>query len=48
MVLSVLVGNSEIEQGADGQPPGTSFAEAGRWGGGAIADAFIGGIQSCS
>jgi hypothetical protein len=48
-VLSVLVGNSEIEQVAAGQPPGTSFLLASRWGGGASAVSFSGdggsGIQ---
>ena len=38
---SELVGDSEDgEQDADGQPPGTSFVDGSRWGGGAIADAF--------
>jgi hypothetical protein len=35
-----LVILAEDEQGADGQPPGTSFVDGSRWGGGAIADAF--------
>jgi hypothetical protein len=37
----VLVGSSEEhEQGADGQPPGTSFVDGSRWGGGASAVSF--------
>ena len=37
-VLVILA--KEDEQGADGQPPGTSFVDGSRWGGGAIADAL--------
>jgi hypothetical protein len=45
-MVSELVGNSEDgEQVAAGQPPGTSFLLASRWGGGASAIAFAGKLK---